>query len=91
MAKAKKEKSMKKMSLEILLKKFNEEYSFLYENDGKGIYTCGYREAIAAFDDYMKVNADFVKDFSRYREDFVVSDRECAAFMFAMDSLGYLD
>lgn len=65
------------------LKKFNEEYDFLYNANS---YVCGYKEAVSAFDDFLIENSEFVKDFIKYRGDLISSDREAAAFMFALDS-----
>ena len=76
-------------------KKFNEkfgaEYSFLYDNDDN---VAGYGEAVEAFDE--KVASDeafkkFVGEFVTWRMDFISSDREAAAFMFACESFGLLD
>ena len=38
-------------------------------------------------DDFLKEHNDFVGEFVRYRGDFISSDREAAAFMFALESL----
>ena len=73
--------------MEKLLKKFNQEYQFLYDNDDN---VCGYDEAVEAFDMDLK-NPKFkklVQDFVSYRKDFISSDREAAAFEFACESLG---
>ena len=75
-------------------KKFNEkfgaEYSFLYDNDDN---VAGYDEAVDAFDE-MVSNSDafkkFVGEFVNWRKDFISSDREAAAFMFACESFGIL-
>ena len=72
--------------MEKLLEKFNKEYEFLYDNDDN---VCGYDEAVDAFDEDMK-NPRFkklVQDFVQYRNDFISSDREAAAFEFACESL----
>ena len=74
--------------LKKLLKKFKEEYKFLYDNDNK---VAGYYDALYAFNDDFKNIEGFdtlVKDFVHYRGDFLSSDRECAAFEFACESLG---
>ena len=62
-------------------KQFQDEYNFLYENDNN---VAGYREAVAAFDEFLKENKNFVCEFVQYRGDFISSDREAAAFMFAL-------
>jgi len=44
-----------------------------------------YNEAVTAFDEFLKTNNKFVGEFVKHRGDFVSSDREAAAFMFALD------
>lgn len=65
-------------------KQFNKEYEFLYDNDD---YVAGYNEAVEAFDNFVEKHAEFVGEFVDYRRDFVSSDREAAAFMFALSTL----
>lgn len=65
-------------------KKFLKEYDFLYENRDN---VAGYEEAVNEFDKLMDTNKsfrDFVGEFAKYRQDYITSDREAAAFMFAM-------
>lgn len=69
------------------IKQFNKEYSFLYDNRDN---VAGYGEAVEAFDamlthDWFK---KFVGEFVDFRKDFISSDREAAAFMFALEVLG---
>jgi len=80
---------MKTFSINIheFLKKFNQEYRFLYDNYDR---VAGYEEAVDAFDAFLKSHGDFVGEFANYRGDLVTSDREAAAFMFALESLGAL-
>ena len=68
------------------LEQFNKEYAFLYDNYDR---VAGYNEAVDAFDDFIKDErrAAFVGEFAKYRQDMVTSDREAAAFMFALDAL----
>lgn len=73
-----------KIDIEQFAKQFNKEYKFLYDNDD---YVAGYREAVEAFDNFVEKHAEFVGEFVDYRRDFVSSDREAAAFMFAMETL----
>lgn len=68
------------INIEQFLREFNDEYNFLYEND----YVAGYEEAIEEFDNFAKQNGSFIYKFVKYRGDFISSDREAAAFMFAM-------
>lgn len=75
----------KKISIQEFLEKFNDEYKFLYNNNGT---VCGEKEATKAFDDFVKQHGDFVREFVVFRGDFISSDREAAAFMFALDSMG---
>lgn len=79
------------MNIHEFAKKFSEEYSFLYKNQDR---VAGYREAVDAFDEYLKNDIGgfrkFVGEFANYRNDLISSDREAAAFMFALESLGGL-
>ena len=64
------------------LEVFNKEYNFLYDNDDN---VAGYEEAVNSFDEFVKTHGDFVGKFVKFRGDLVSSDREAAAFMFALD------
>ena len=66
-------------------RQFKKEYNFLYENDNN---VAGYKEAVAAFDEFLNNNKNFVCEFIKYRGDFISSDREAAAFMFALSNWG---
>lgn len=72
------------ISMEKFCEQFQKEYNFLYDCRG---YVAGYDEAVSAFDRFQINHADFVREFAQYRGDVVSSDREAAAFMFALDSL----
>lgn len=72
------------ISMEKFCEQFQKEYNFLYDCRG---YVAGYDEAVSAFDRFQADHADFVREFAQYRGDVVSSDREAAAFMFALDSL----
>lgn len=72
------------ISIEKFSKKFVEEYAFLYDNDDN---VAGFEEAVDAFDEFVQTHGDFVGEFVSYRGDFISSDREAAAFMFALDSM----
>lgn len=80
---------MKTFSINIheFLKKFNQEYRFLYDNCDR---VAGYCEAVDAFDAFAPQHKVFVSEFVKYRGDFISSDREAAAFMFALESMGAL-
>lgn len=77
----------KSINIENFLEKFNSEYDFLYQNNN---HVAGYDEAVRSFDGFLKNHQEFVSEFVKYREDFISSDREAAAFMFALESLGGL-
>lgn len=70
-------------------KKFNDEYDFLYNAKSE---VAGEREAVALFDDLCNKNEsflEFVREYVKSRGyDPISSDRECAAFMFALDDMG---
>ena len=63
-------------------KQFQKEYTFLYENRNM---VAGFREAANAFDKFAQANQEFVCEYVRYRGDCISSDREAAAFMFALE------
>lgn len=70
------------INMQDFLKQFKKEYNFLYDHYDN---VAGYYEAVFAFDDFIKLHRDFVSEFTKYRGDFISSDREAAAFMFALD------
>lgn len=72
------------IDIQDFLEKFNDEYKFLYDSNGT---VCGEKEAVKAFDDFVKQHGDFVREFVAFKDDFISSDREAAAFMFALDSM----
>lgn len=72
------------INIENFLNKFNEEYEFLYNNNDN---VAGYEEALQVGDKFITEHSDFVGEFIRYRGDFISSDREVVAFMFALDSM----
>ena len=74
----------KKINIEKFLKDFNKEYNFLYNNDDNVV---GYDEALMEWDYFVekKNNKEFIREFVLYRGDFISSDREAVAFMFAME------
>lgn len=74
---------MKNIDIEKFLEKFEQEYDFLYDHE----YVAGTKEAVEAFDKFLKDHGDFVGEFAKFRGDFISSDREAAAFMFALDSM----
>lgn len=70
------------INIEQFCKEFQKEYNFLYENNDR---VAGYEEAVRAFDEFAPKHKKFVSEFNRYRGDFISSDREAVAFMFAME------
>lgn len=72
------------IGMEKFCEQFQKEYNFLYDCRG---YVAGYDEAVSAFDRFQIDHADFVREFAQYRGDVVSSDREAAAFMFALNVL----
>ena len=75
-------------NLHVFARKFVEEYNFLYNT--YPAYVPGYNEAVAEFDELLAIpwGKEFIREFVRYRGDAISSDREAAAFMFALASLG---
>ena len=78
------------VNIQEFAEKFNQEYEFLYDNYDR---VAGYDEAVDMFDAMLKSEnfAAFVEEFGNYRQDFISSDREAAAFMFALESMGALE
>lgn len=74
------------ISIDRFKQRFDEEYAFLYDHHDN---VAGYDEAVDSFDEFLKseANTGFVRQFAAYRGDVVSSDREAAAFMFALDAL----
>ena len=72
------------MNIDKFLNQFNKEYNFLYDNNDN---VAGFREAVQAFDEFLPDHRDFVSEFCQYRQDFISSDREAAAFMFALETM----
>lgn len=68
-------------------RKFGEEYEFLYNAHCNGCEVAGEREALREGDEFIKNNPEFVREFCAYRGDFITSDREVMAFMFALSSM----
>ena len=72
------------MNIAKFFDQFNKEYKFLYDNNDN---VAGFREAVQAFDEFLPEHKEFVSEFVKYREDFISSDREAAAFMFALETM----
>ena len=69
----------------VFAEQFQKEYAALYENE----HAAGYREAVEAFSSACNGESfrRFVAQFAKLRGDFISSDREAAAFMFALGAL----
>ena len=74
--------NVKNINIYEFAKEFGKEYNFLYEHNDN---VAGYEEAANAFDDFLFRHKNFVVEFVNYRGDFISSDREAAAFMFAIE------
>lgn len=72
----------KSINIQKFTDEFQAEYNFLYDNHDNVV---GYDETVEAFDDFAESHGNFIKEFVQYRGDFISSDREAAAFMFAME------
>ena len=79
---------MKNINIHAFAKQFAKEYNFLYDNCDN---VAGYREAVSFFDGFAKHHAAFIGEFVKYRGDFISSDREAAAFAFALAAVGAID
>ena len=70
-----------------LRKAVSKKYSELYEKNNE---VPGYREAVYAFDEFLKDpnNKDFIGDYVNHTHDLIASDREAAAFMMVLAEFG---
>ena len=74
---------MMAVSFKQFLRKFNREYDFLYKHRDN---VAGFQDAVKEFDFRIHHDIGFsrmVQEFAMYRKDFISSDREAAAYMFA--------
>lgn len=76
----------KRLNIHEFNKRYIETYNFLYDTDDEYDIEW-YEEAIKAFDKFIKVHGDFVGEFARYHGDYITSDREAAAFMYALSTM----
>ena len=72
------------MDIKAFTEEFQRQYDFLYEHIGQEV--AGYDEAIKEFD-RMATISRLMADFNKYRQDFISSDREAAAFMFTVEKM----
>ena len=67
---------------------FAKEYEFLYNADCNHQYVAGYDEALDFGLEMLDSEDDLMIEYARYRQDPLTSDREIAAFAFAVTELG---
>ena len=70
-----------KIDIEKFEEQYRKEYKFLYDHDN----VAGEQEAAEAFDKFAPKHREFIGEFCKYIGDFITSDREAAAFMFALE------
>jgi hypothetical protein len=75
---------IKNINISQFAEQFQNEYDILYESD---CTDDGVRFAAWAFDDFAKKHKDFISEFVKFRGDFISSDREAAAFMYALEKV----
>lgn len=78
---------MKKINISEFYEQFKKEYDFLYSHKN----VAGYDEAVNFFDSFINAHPELVAEFVNFRGDFIASDREAAAFSFALEAMGALD
>lgn len=72
------------INIQKFAEQFDKEYVFLYDHDDM---VAGYNEALEEGDKFIAEHGDFVGEFVKYRGDFISSDREVVAFMFALNEM----
>lgn len=72
------------INIQKFAEQFDKEYTFLYDHDDM---VAGYNEALEEGDKFIAEHGDFVGEFAKYRGDFISSDREVVAFMFALNEM----
>ncbi len=75
---------IKNINISQFAEQFQKEYNILYESD---CADDGMRFAARAFDAFAKKHKDFISEFVKFRGDFISSDREAAAFMYALEKV----
>lgn len=75
---------IKNINISQFAEQFQKEYDTLYENDCADE---GMKFAVWAFNDFAKKHKDFISEFVKFRGDFISSDREAAAFMYALEKV----
>ena len=69
-----------------LLKRFGEEYESMYRGERRDL-TVSYRTAVDEGDRLIREDKELVRAFVKHRRDIMSSDREVAAFYFAVNAL----
>lgn len=79
------------ISMNRFLTEFKNQYNFLYNNGDSNV--CGYYDALNEWNIFIKNDyaKEFVGRYIQYTSDFISSDREVVAFMFALNTLMYED
>lgn len=80
---AKRTKDMARYDIDI--KKFYDEFNDAYEDLYNDVYPpSDVSELVREGDAFLSSHGDFVGEFARYRQDYLTSNREIAAFMLAL-------
>lgn len=79
-------------TIERLYKEYTREYEYIYENNCQGKEVAGESQAVDFFDKViLKEEFELLNEFNIYVGDPIMSDREAAAFVFACETLGFLN
>jgi len=76
-----------KVNLDELLEEFGNQYEFIYDTEVADKFVYGYYEAMEYGERLIHECKDLVCAFAQYRGDVLSSDREVAAFGFAVNKL----
>ena len=79
-----------KIDINELVRRFNDEYTELYDREDGGAGAEGYADAVITFDGLNKAHFPLIAEFCRATGDFIASDREAAAFVFALNKMRIL-
>lgn len=81
---------MEKQLFERIEKEMAKQYDRLYRFEEKypNRQIRGYKIALEYWDKFFEEYKDLVTDFVKMRKDLISSDRECVAFLFAVEKLG---
>lgn len=76
-----------KVNLDELLEEFGNQYEYIYDTEVADKFVYGYYEAMEYGERLIHECKDLVQAFVQYRGDVLSSDREVAAFGFAVNKL----